>query len=96
MGNKKRKEPLLIENIAIIDTANKGKSIAKHEGRAIFVEGGVPGDVCNITVFKRRKKFWEARIDKIHTYSKLITLFAISFLNSTLENYIQQHHNFHS
>jgi len=59
----------LIENIEIIDTASKGKSIAKHDGRAIFVQGGVPGDICDITVFKKRKKFWEARIEKIHNYS---------------------------
>jgi 23S rRNA (uracil1939-C5)-methyltransferase len=70
MGRQNRREPILIENIEIIDTANKGKSVAKHEGRAIFVQGGVPGDICDITVFKRRKKFWEARIEKIHTYSE--------------------------
>jgi len=69
MGRQNRREPILIENIEIIDTANKGRSVAKHEGRAIFVQGGVPGDICNITVFKRRKKFWEARIEKIHTFS---------------------------
>ena len=70
MGRQNRRQPILIENIEIIDTANKGKSVAKHEGRTIFVQGGVPGDTCDITVFKRRKKFWEARIEKIHTYSK--------------------------
>ena len=69
MGRQNRREPILIENIEIIDTANKGKSVAKHEGRAIFVQGGVPGDICDIMVFKRRKKFWEARIEKIHSYS---------------------------
>ncbi|MEC7646440.1 MAG: 23S rRNA (uracil(1939)-C(5))-methyltransferase RlmD [Bacteroidota bacterium] len=69
MGKRNKKEPLLIKNIEIIDTASKGKSIAKHEGRAIFVEAGVPGDICDITVFKRRRKFWQARIEKIHTYS---------------------------
>jgi len=70
MGRQNRRQPILIENIEIIDTANKGKSVAKHEGRTIFVQGGVPGDICDITVFKRRKKFWEARIEKIHTYSE--------------------------
>ncbi len=69
MGRQNRRKLILIENIEIIDTANKGKSVAKHEGRAIFVQGGVPGDICDIIVFKRRKKFWEARIEKIHTYS---------------------------
>ena len=70
MGRQKRREPILMENIEIIDTANKGKSVAKYEGRAIFVQGGVPGDICDITVYKKRKKFWEARIEKIHSYSK--------------------------
>ena len=69
MKKQKRRQPVLIENIEIIDTASKGKSIAKHDKRAIFVQGGVPGDICDITVFKKRKKFWEARIEKIHTYS---------------------------
>ena len=67
---KNRRQPILIENIEIIDTASKGKSVAKHDGRAIFVQGGVPGDICDITVFKRRKKYWEARIEKIHSYSE--------------------------
>ena len=58
MGRQRRREPILIENIEIIDTANKGKSVARHEGRAIFVQGGVPGDICDITVFKKQKKFW--------------------------------------
>ncbi|MDB0027112.1 23S rRNA (uracil(1939)-C(5))-methyltransferase RlmD [Flavobacteriales bacterium] len=70
MGRKNRRKPIFLENIEIIDTANKGKSVAKHDGRAIFIEGGVPGDICDITVFKRRKKYWEARIKKIHTYSE--------------------------
>ncbi len=69
MGRRKIKEPILIKKIEIIDTANKGKSIARHEGRVIFIEGGVPGDICDIQVFKKRKKFWQARINKIHAYS---------------------------
>ena len=70
MGRQNRRKPISLENIEIIDTAGKGRSVAKHEGRAIFVQGGVPGDICDITVFKRRKKYWEARIEKIHEYSK--------------------------
>lgn len=69
MGRQNRRKQIFIENIEIIDTANKGKSIAKHNGIAVFIKGGVPGDICDITVFKRRKKFWEARIDRIKTHS---------------------------
>tara|TARA_B100001758_G_C18416776_1_gene620760 strand:+ start:3514 stop:4926 length:1413 start_codon:yes stop_codon:yes gene_type:complete len=70
MGRQNRRKSIFLKNIEIIDTANKGRSIAKHEGRVVFVNGGVPGDICDITIFKRRKKFWQAKIDKIHTYSK--------------------------
>ena len=69
MKKQKRRQPILIENIKIIDTAYKGRSIAKHNGRAIFVQDGVPGDICDITVFRKKKKFWEARIEKVHAYS---------------------------
>ena len=69
MKKQKRRQPILIKNIKIIDTASKGRSIAKHNGRAIFVQEGVPGDICDITVFRKKKKFWEARIEKVHTYS---------------------------
>ena len=59
-------EPLVLsqfkgKKLLIVNTASKGKSVAKHEGRVIFVKGGVPGDICNITVFKKRKSrkcFW--------------------------------------
>ena len=65
MSRKNRRKPISIENIEILNTASKGNSVAKHNGRVIFVKGGVPGDICDITVFKRRKKFWEAKIEKI-------------------------------
>ena len=70
MGKRNRKKIILLKNIEIIDTANKGKSIAKHDGRVIFVDKGVPGDICDIIVYNRRKKFWQARIEKINEYSK--------------------------
>ena len=70
MPRQNRRKHIFLENIEIINTASKGKSIAKHDGRVIFVKGAIPGDVCNITVYKRRKKYWEASIDKILKNSK--------------------------
>ena len=68
MGNNRKNT--ILKNVEIIDTANKGKSVAKHEGRAIFVQGGIPGDICDIRITKRRRKYWQARVEKIHKYSK--------------------------
>ena len=71
MSKRTRNRNISLENIEIINTASKGKAIAKHDGRVIFVKGAVPGDICNINVYKKRKKYWEASIDKIIKKSKL-------------------------
>ncbi len=70
---KRKKTPIILENIKILDTANKGKSIAKHNERVIIVENGVPGDICDISVYKKRKKYWQANITTVHKYSELRT-----------------------
>ena len=69
MGKQKKRENILLSSVEIIDTANKGRSVVKYDGRAIFIRGGVPGDICDISIFKKRKKYWEANINKIHKYS---------------------------
>ena len=68
---KTKKEPIYLKNIEIVDTAHKGKSIAKHKERVIIVKDAVPGDICDISIYKKRRKYWEAEIHKIHQYSKL-------------------------
>ena len=45
MKKQRNNQSIFIENIEIIDTASKGKSIAKHNGRAIFIKDGVPEGV---------------------------------------------------
>lgn len=59
MGRRRRKLPVL-ENIEIIDFASEGKSIAKVEDKVIFVQNCIPGDVVDLQVSKKRKKYLEA------------------------------------
>jgi 23S rRNA (uracil1939-C5)-methyltransferase len=59
----------VLNQVAIIDIADKGRGIGRHEGKAVFVEGAVPGDVVNVTVYKRSKSFDEGRILDIITPS---------------------------
>jgi len=62
----RRIRKLTLENIKITDTSSKGKSVGKtKEGEVIFIDDGVPGDVVNVHVYKRRKGYYEGRIDKI-------------------------------
>ena len=51
--------------------ADRGKSIAYVDGYVVFVAGGAPGDHVRARVFKRTKKFAEARIVEVLAPSAL-------------------------
>ncbi len=58
------------EKCEIVDTASKGKTVAKTEDCIpIFLSEGVPGDVVDIQTYRKRKGYFEGRITKFHTYS---------------------------
>jgi 23S rRNA (uracil1939-C5)-methyltransferase len=54
------KEFPILEKIQILDLAAEGKAIARHENHVIFVTGAVPGDVVDLRILRKRKKFMEA------------------------------------
>ena len=66
---KVKRESEYLENVEIVDAGSEGKSVAKPEGRVIFIPFGVPGDVVDIEVFKRKKNFFEGRIVNFKLYS---------------------------
>ncbi len=68
MGRKKRRNPLL-EQLEIIDVAAEGKSIAKYEDRIIFVTGTIPGDIVDVQISKKKKKYYEGYPTKFYKYS---------------------------
>ena len=54
-----------MHDVEIIDAGSEGMSVAKPEGRVIFIPFGVPGDVVDIEVFKKKKNYLEGRIINI-------------------------------
>ncbi len=60
--SKRNKGGFLIDNLAIIDYANEGKAIGRFEGKVVFVDGAMPGDVVDVRVYFNKKDFAEARI----------------------------------
>lgn len=66
---RKRKKPF-IEKALIEDIAAEGKAIARHNDCVVFVPFVIPGDVVDLQVTKKRKSYMEARVDKIHEFSK--------------------------
>jgi 23S rRNA (uracil1939-C5)-methyltransferase len=59
---KKKKEPEYLNDVLIVDAGSEGMSVAKPEGRVIFIPFGVPGDIVDIEVFKKKKNYFEGRI----------------------------------
>ena len=67
----RRSKNHLFEGVKVIDTASKGKTVAKtDQGAIIFLNSGVPGDVVDISTYKKRKGFYEGNIVKFHTLSE--------------------------
>lgn len=65
-GNK----PLpFYEKAEIIDIGSEGKAIARIDGIVVFTTHVIPGDIVDLQVIKKREKYQEARVVKIHTNS---------------------------
>ena len=68
MGRKNRNK--LFEAIEVIDAGAKGKSIAKApDGKVIFLNNAVPGDVVDVQTTKKRKAYFEGTAVNFHKYS---------------------------
>jgi 23S rRNA (uracil1939-C5)-methyltransferase len=51
--------------LKIDDASSDGRAVGRHEGRVVFVEHAVPGDVVDVRVFKKEKKRWLAAIETV-------------------------------
>lgn len=67
MGRRNRR-PLLAK-VEILETAAEGKSLAKVEDKVVFVTNAVPGDIVDVQVVKKRRKYMEGKAVKFHQYS---------------------------
>ena len=65
-----RKKKFVIKELPITDYASEGKSLGRIEGKVIFVEGAVPGDVADIFITKNKKDWAEGKAISFSEYSK--------------------------
>ena len=54
-----------IENAQIVDISSEGTGVAKIEDLVIFVEGAVPGDVCDMLVYRKKKSYALAKLTEL-------------------------------
>ncbi|PID69649.1 MAG: 23S rRNA (uracil(1939)-C(5))-methyltransferase RlmD [Flavobacteriales bacterium] len=68
MARKNKKK--VFENVEVIDAGAKGKAIAKApDGKVIFLENAVPGDVGTVQTYQKRKAYYRGKIIQFDQYS---------------------------
>ena len=66
MGKKKN---IVLENLLVTGYAAEGRSLAKHEGKVIFMENAVPGDIVTVRLTKNKKDWAEGQVILTTTFS---------------------------
>jgi len=66
---RKRNKNIVLSNILVEDYAAEGKSLARVDGKVIFIENAVPGDVVDIRLSKNKKDWAEGHITGFQRYS---------------------------
>jgi 23S rRNA (uracil1939-C5)-methyltransferase len=64
-----RKKPIVLQKVLVEDYAAEGKSISRVDGKAIFIEGAVPGDVVDIRMLKNKKDWASGKVIHFHEFS---------------------------
>ena len=66
---RKRNKNITLSNILVEDYAAEGKSLARVDGKVIFIENAIPGDVVDIRLGKNKKDWAEGHIIAFQQYS---------------------------
>ena len=55
--------------LTVLDLALGGKALTRHEGRVVFVDRGLPGDVVEARVTRVKPSYAEARLVRLESGS---------------------------
>lgn len=70
MGRRIPQDERFVSDVQIIDIAEEGKGVAKHDDLVLFIEQTVPGDVADVELFRKKKNFAEGRLVTLKEPSK--------------------------
>jgi 23S rRNA (uracil1939-C5)-methyltransferase len=68
MGRRRKQ---VLEDVTIVDIADKGQALARVNEMVVFVTGVIPGDVCDIQIKRKRKNYAEGYVTKIKELSPI-------------------------
>jgi 23S rRNA (uracil1939-C5)-methyltransferase len=64
-----KRKKFVIEKLLVTNYAAEGKSMAKIDGKVIFIEGAVPGDVVDVFVSTNKKDWGQGKATHFHEYA---------------------------
>jgi 23S rRNA (uracil1939-C5)-methyltransferase len=65
----RKNKNIILEKLLVQDYAAEGKSLAKVDGKVIFIENVVPGDVVDVRLVKNKKDWAEGTPLRFHSLS---------------------------
>jgi 23S rRNA (uracil1939-C5)-methyltransferase len=65
----RKKKNIILQGLKVEDYAAEGRSLGRSDGKVIFMEGVVPGDVVDVRLLKNKKDWAEASVMKFHSFS---------------------------
>ena len=61
---------MVLNNVAVQDYAAEGKSLSRQDGKVVFIEGAVPGDLVDVRILKNKKDWATGKAIYFHAFSK--------------------------
>lgn len=65
-----KRKKFVVKDLPVTDYASEGKSLGRVEGKVIFAEGAVPGDIADIFITKNKKDWAEGKAINFSKYSQ--------------------------
>ena len=67
----RKNKRVILKNLEVFDAGAKGKAVARAEdGRVVFINNAVPGDVVDVQTHKKRKSYYEGVAISFSAYSE--------------------------
>ncbi len=65
-----RKKGLVLQKLTVDDYAAEGKSLSRQDGKVVFIDGAVPGDVVDVRLQKNKKDWASGKAVFFHEFAK--------------------------
>lgn len=61
---------IILKDVLVADYAAEGKSLARVDGKVIFMENAIPGDIVDVKLIRNKKDWADGHIIHYHQYAK--------------------------